>query len=454
MRREGRIVIIGAGPTGLGAAYRLQEVGYDDYEIYEAEDSAGGLSSSYTDEAGFTWDLGGHVHFSHYPYYDEACRRALGTEGFLTHARKSFIQVMDRLVRYPFQNHLKDLPTEQAMECLLGIAEATYLRSAAPKNFLQWMTGVFGKGVVRLFMEPYNRKVWAYPLEEMSLSWLGERVAVTGLEEALRGILSEDGGDGWGPNNIFRYPKQGGTGLLFARLAEMAGDRLRLGKRLASVDPAERRLRFVDGTETVYDWLISTIPIDRLISMMTGVPAAVRDAATGLVHNSAIVVGVGLRGVAPSHRHWLYFPEDRFPFYRLTYLSHYSPSLVPTKGGPYLSLLCETSLPAFGPRPKDNIEERVIEGLCAAAVISRGDLREIISVSKRLLEYAYPVPTTDRDRRLRAVCHFLEPSGVLSRGRFGAFRYEVGNMDHSFMQGAEAIERILLGREGSVFKVP
>jgi protoporphyrinogen oxidase len=454
MRREGRIVIIGAGPTGLGAAYRLGELGYDDYEIYEAEDSAGGLSSSYTDEAGFTWDLGGHVHFSHYPHYDEACRRALGAEGFLTHVRKSFIQVMNRLVRYPFQNHLKDLPAESTLECLLGIAEATYLRSAAPKNFLEWMTAVFGKGVVRLFMEPYNRKVWAHPLEEMSFSWLGERIAVTGLEEALRGILSDDGSDGWGPNNIFRYPKQGGTGLLFARLAEMAGDRLRLGKRLVSVNAAKRRVRFADGTETAYDWLISTIPVDRLISMMTGVPGKVGDAAAGLVHNSAIVVGVGLRGDSPSGRHWLYFPEDRFPFYRLTYLSHYSPALVPNKGGPHLSLLCETSFPALGPPPEDNFEERVIEGLCAAGILSRGDLSEILSVSKRLLNYAYPVPTTDRDRRLRAVFHFLEPLGVLSRGRFGAFRYEVGNMDHSFMQGAEAVERILFGREESVFQIP
>jgi protoporphyrinogen oxidase len=454
MRREGRIVIIGAGPTGLGAAYRLGEAGYDDYEIYEAESSAGGLSSSYTDEAGFTWDLGGHVHFSHYPFYDEACRRALGAEGFLTHVRKSFIQVMNRLVRYPFQNHLKDLTTESAMECLLGIAEATYLRSAAPNNFIEWMTGVFGKGVVRLFMEPYNREVWAYPLEQMSFSWLGERVAMTGLAEALRAVLSDDGSDGWGPNNIFRYPKQGRTGLLFARLAGVAGARLTLGKRLVSVNPAKRRVRFADGTETAYDWLISTIPVDRLISMMTGVPAADRDAAAGLVHNSSILVGVGLRGDSPSDRHWLYFPEDRFPFYRLTYLCNYSPALVPNKGGPYLSLMCETSFSALGPPPEDNIEERVIEGLLAAGILSKGDLSEILSVSKRLFKYAYPVPTADRDRRLRAVFHFLEPLGVLSRGRFGAFRYELGNMDHSFMQGAEAVERILFNRGERVFQVP
>jgi protoporphyrinogen oxidase len=443
-------VIIGAGPTGLGAAFRLQEVGYEDYAVYEAENFPGGLSSSHTDEAGFTWDCGGHVHFSRYPYYDKASRGALGEHGFLTHERKSFIEIMQRLVRYPFQSHLKDLPMDAALECLLGLAEATYLRSTAPENFLDWMKGAFGKGVCRLFMEPYNRKIWAHPLEEMSFSWLGERVAVTGLEGALRCILCENGEGRWGPNATFRYPKEGGTGLLFARLSSVTGDRLKLGKRLVSVNLAWRGLLFADGTETAYDWLISTIPLDRLVAILSDVPAHVRDAAAGLVHNSCAIVGAGIRGNSPPERHWIYFPEERFPFYRVTYLSNYSPALVPNQGGPYLSLMCETSFPASSPPPTNDLEEQVIEGLCSAAILSEGDLGELVSVSKKLLNYAYPVPTSDRDRRLNAVFSFLEPLHMLSRGRFGAWKYEIGNMDHSFMQGVEAVNRILFQRKESV----
>ena len=65
-----RIVIIGAGPTGLGAAHRLQELSYDDWVLLEADDRVGGLAKSYVDDDGFTWDIGGHVMFSHYEYYD------------------------------------------------------------------------------------------------------------------------------------------------------------------------------------------------------------------------------------------------------------------------------------------------------------------------------------------------------------------------------------------------
>ena len=66
----GRVLIVGAGPAGLGAAHRLHELGHTDWCLYEKRDSAGGLSASVVDEAGFTWDLGGHVLFSHYEYFD------------------------------------------------------------------------------------------------------------------------------------------------------------------------------------------------------------------------------------------------------------------------------------------------------------------------------------------------------------------------------------------------
>lgn len=67
-----KIVILGAGPTGLGAAYRLHELGYTNFEVIEAAPEPGGLARSVIDEKGFTWDMGGHVIFSHYQYFDDA----------------------------------------------------------------------------------------------------------------------------------------------------------------------------------------------------------------------------------------------------------------------------------------------------------------------------------------------------------------------------------------------
>ena len=76
------IVIIGMGPTGIGAALRLEELGHRDYLVLDQAQEAGGLAGSVVDPNGFTWDFGGHVQFSHYAKFDEAMALAIeDTEG-------------------------------------------------------------------------------------------------------------------------------------------------------------------------------------------------------------------------------------------------------------------------------------------------------------------------------------------------------------------------------------
>jgi protoporphyrinogen oxidase len=108
---EKRIIIIGAGPTGLGAGYRLRERRYRNWEIHEQGPYVGGLSASFLDNRGFTWDVGGHVLFSHFPKFDQMVDEALGAD-YLEHLRRSWIRVFHRWIPYPFQNNLRHLPQE------------------------------------------------------------------------------------------------------------------------------------------------------------------------------------------------------------------------------------------------------------------------------------------------------------------------------------------------------
>src|SRR6266566_10118745 len=95
-----RYLIVGAGPTGLGAAWRLEQRGIRDWLIVEAGKVAGGLAQSIVDEHGFTWDLGGHVQFSHYEMFDELMDDLLGGDGWLYHDRDSWVWIRDRFVPY------------------------------------------------------------------------------------------------------------------------------------------------------------------------------------------------------------------------------------------------------------------------------------------------------------------------------------------------------------------
>lgn len=184
-----RIVIIGAGPTGLGCAYRLNKLGYKNWAIYEKEDSLGGLARSFKDKNGFTWDIGGHVMFSQDRRYNVLADNLLGND-FISHQRESWIRMLSKWIPYPFQNNIRYLPKDLMLECLLGLIQAKSNDSKAD-NFTQWLFNTFGKGIARAFMVPYNTKVWAVPLEIMDYGWVKQRVSVLNIEKMLWNIIMQ-----------------------------------------------------------------------------------------------------------------------------------------------------------------------------------------------------------------------------------------------------------------------
>jgi protoporphyrinogen oxidase len=233
-----KIVIIGAGPTGLGAAYRLHELGYDNWVLYEKSDGVGGHATSHMDEHGFVWDEGGHVIFSHYPYFDKLIDKVLGNEVH-ERIRESWIVKDGSWVPYPFQSNLRYLPKEVQVRCLLGAAKAASNGGAGSAgNFRDWIMATFGEGIAEAFMFPYNSKVWTTPLERMSKSWIADRVAVMDFKRLLENVLYERDDVGWGPNSKFKFPLHGGTGEIYRRIAAYFPEKIRTGKRLAELDPS------------------------------------------------------------------------------------------------------------------------------------------------------------------------------------------------------------------------
>ena len=441
-----RIVIIGAGPTGLAAGYRLRELGYNNFLIVEARDRVGGLASSETTSNGFTYDIGGHVLFSHYEYFDRLFDKLLGNE-YQRLQREAWVWMFDRFLPYPFQNNIKYLPRQVVLECLLGLIEAQKqpLDMARFANFEEFIHGVFGKGIAKHFMMPYNFKVWAHPPRLLNKEWIGQRVSVVDIERVLGNVILDRDDAGWGPNSTFKYPRHGGTGGIFERMRPYVEDNLRLNCPLVAIDSVKQEVCLADGTREKYDLLFSTLPMDQLVCGMNGeVPDEIRAHAARLRHSGSLIVGVGLRKTVPSTKCWMYFPEDNCPFYRLTYLSNYSPEVVPDVRTHY-SILAEVSWSDHKAEDADCIVDDVIQGLVNTKMITDLDRKYIVDTHVIERDYTYPVPGLERDAALAAVHPFLESRNIYSRGRFGAWRYEVGNMDHSVAQGVEWVNRIVRG---------
>lgn len=439
----GKIVIIGAGPCGLACARELGRLGHDDWLLLERGPRAGGLASSVVDPAGFTWDLGGHVVFSHFGEFDALLAEAMGDE-VLAHERSSYVRFDDHWVPYPFQNNLRYLPRRVQEECLEGLAGAPGGNPAM--DFATWMRSVFGPGITRHFMAPYNFKVWATPPERMASGWIAERVSVIDHERALRNVREGRDDVAWGPNNTFVFPAVGGTGEIYTRLAARMNGRIRYGQEVVSVDPEARRLRVSDGEELSYSALVSTAPLDQLIGRLERCPDALSSAAGLLVHNGVYMVGVGYHAPLADDKSWMYFPQNHAPFYRATNFAKYSPANVPDSDvASWCAYMTETSFSEAKPVEREGLEERVEAGLRAAGVVAGRP--EVASVHVERIDYAYPVPTLERDRALSVIHPWLMERRIYSRGRFGGWRYEIGNMDHAVKMGVDAARALVLGSE-------
>ncbi|QGY39309.1 NAD(P)-binding protein [Pseudodesulfovibrio cashew] len=447
-----RYLIIGAGPTGLGAAHRLKELGADDYLVLERHGHAGGLAASFRDDAGFTWDIGGHVVFSHYAYFDALMDSLLGEER-LEHQRESWVRSHGSWVPYPFQNNIRYLPREPRWECVEGLLPGNR-SEAAPENFAQWFEHIFGAGIARHFMAPYNFKVWATPPELMQFNWIGERVSVVDLRKVLKNIILAQDDVAWGPNNTFKFPLHGGTGEIFRRMASLQGDRIRYGQEVASVDALAKRVTTLDGLEVEYDVLLNTAPLDRFVAEWMASPdSALVEAASGLEHNAVHVAGVGLDIREERERNsrcWMYFPEKDCPFYRVTNFHNYSPNNV-ARPGEQLAFMCETSHSAHKPEKIDELMDRTVAGLVNTSLLDQSRVDDIVTRWETNVDYGYPVPTLSRDASLRAIQPRLEELDIYSRGRFGGWKYEVSNMDHSVMQGVEWAERMVTDTPESTY---
>ncbi|KAF2835710.1 FAD/NAD(P)-binding domain-containing protein [Patellaria atrata CBS 101060] len=466
------VLVIGAGPTGLGAAKRLNQIDGPSWLIVDSNETPGGLASTDVTDEGFLYDVGGHVIFSHYKYFDDCINEALPKDSdWFTHQRISYVRCKGLWVPYPFQNNISMLPKEEQVKCMEGMIDAALEHRVAntkPKDFDEWIVRMMGTGIADLFMRPYNYKVWAVPTTKMQCQWLGERVAAPDLKKVTQNVILQKTAGNWGPNATFRFPARDGTGGIWIAVAKtLPKKKTRFGDHgaVTKVDPNNKKVTLKDGTTIKYQKLVSTMAVDALADHIGD--SELQTLTKGLFYSSTHVIGVGIRGERPERigdKCWLYFPEDNCPFYRATIFSNYSPYNQPeaskklktlqladgsapksssAQSGPYWSIMLEVSESSMKPVDHKNLLKDCIQGLVNTEMLKPTD--EIVSTYHRRFDHGYPTPTLEREGVLKQLLPKLQDKDIWSRGRFGSWRYEVGNQDHSFMLGVEAVDNIVNG---------
>jgi protoporphyrinogen oxidase len=474
-----KCVIIGAGPTGLSAAYHLDE----ETLLLDKNPIVGGWCRSIEDK-GFTFDHAGHIMFSNDAYVHQLYKILLG-DNVHWQDREAWVYSKGVHTRYPFQGALYGLPADVIRECIVGAMEARYGALKTPQaksmegtcqgpdgaaavvsdccadgtgsittesgkvrgaegvverskveNFEDFIYRVWGAGIAKHFAIPYNRKLWTVPLTEMETSWLGGRVPLPDLEEIIEGALRPVAKP-MGPNARFGYPLRGGFQAMMSGFVPHIKGAIELNADVARISPDQHLITLTDGRRYRYQYLLSTIPLPELIrSIGDEAPSPIKKAAAALRHVSVRCVNLGIGRENISDKHWIYYPEDTI-FHRVFLQGNASPACNPPGG---FGLTCEISYSPAKPLPLDGQEliDRCVEDCIKVGLFTRDD--KLITANLVDMPYAYVVYDHARKQSVETIRQWLSERDIILAGRYSEWEYY--NSDHAFLAGKKAAEAI------------
>jgi protoporphyrinogen oxidase len=419
-KSNGRIGILGGGLAGLAFGAAMEAKGIS-YTVFEANETVGGLARTFTTD-GYRWDLGVHALYSreaslvekinNIPLKFQHCRRNVK----ICHVRNGRIYPLD----YPFENGLGGLPEKDLRECLEGYKKAYAEGRKTFANLADWINNGLGSGFSRIFMTPYNRKIWNAPLDEISMDLVSGKIEPQPYEEILQNAM---GGNSVGRayQARFVYPENGIQSLC-DHFAGRCNGNVRTSMRITEIMKNGRdfSLNFHNGrTVKGFSGLVSTIPLKELVKLLPYHGPDMR--VDRLRHNNTLFVLVGLRSGARFNFfgdcHWSFFAGDE-AFYRLTMMHTFS-DLFPQ------ACVAEYTVKEGESVNAEEHMERVVRDLRRRDIVS--DAKDIQTVVSHLENYTYPIPVTGEIEEKRRIRGYLSERGIDLLGRNG--RWDYMNMD-------------------------
>jgi protoporphyrinogen oxidase len=459
-----RVVILGAGLSGLSAAYHLEKNNFFDYKIFEKESIPGGLLRS-TKHEGFTFDFTGHLLHISDDYFKNFLQTIAPENSFNKLTRKAFIHSHNIYTPYPFQMNLNGLPNNVIKECIKGFVERpqsssslTRLRQTrynfipsackasvsrdgmktTPKNFYDWVLKYFGKGIGKHFLFPYNSKLLSVNLKDVHHSWTGRFVPKINLNDILEGALQKRSFHSVGYNHTFFYPKTNGIQYLIDCITKNIKTKINTDFAAKTIDTKNKCVIFENGHIEKFDILITTLPLNDLLNKLkTPTNNILKQSADKLLCNSVVNFNLGLNIKNLTDKHWVYTPEKKYPFYRFGFWNNFSQNMTPKNCS---ALYGEFSyIPGLKSRKQIlNTTKKSIEQTCSILGISNKNI-----VAKKILPIprAYVIYNKWREKYLPKIHKQLNGMEIYSIGRYGAWKYS--SMQEAVIDGKEISENIL-----------
>ncbi len=448
------VIVIGAGPAGLTAAYELCKVGIESV-VLEKDNIVGGISRT-VDYKGYYFDIGGHRFFTKVKAVDNMWQEVL-PEDFLQRKRLSRIYYNKKFFYYPLRplNALSGLGVWNTCLVLASYLYAHIFPSKQGETFEQWVSNRFGERLYRTFFKTYTEKVWGIPCSEIQAEWAAQRIKGLSLMSALRNALIKPKNNSGNKAVIktlidsFHYPKLG-PGMMWEAVRDIVqknGAKVCLRTEVEGILWSKNQVqaveikingqkRLIQGTH-----FISSMPIRELIQKFKPpVPEKVIEAANALNYRDFLTVAliINKRDVFPDN--WLYIHDPDVKLGRIQNFKNWSPYMVPDQNktclgleyfcfeGDELWMMTDQELIGLGKRELEAL------GLVQACDVEDGT---VVRMPK-----TYPVYDSNYQESLQIVRQLLSGiDNIQLVGRNGIHKYN--NQDHSMLTSMLAVENIL-----------
>ena len=454
-----RVIVVGAGPGGLTAAYLLAKEGYA-VTVLEGDDVVGGISRT-AQYKGYRFDIGGHRFFTKIEPVEQLWHEILGNE-FISVPRLSRIYYEGKYFDYPLKagNALKGMGLWRASLMMLSYLKAHLWPNPVEENLEQWVTNRFGQRLYETFFKTYTEKVWGIPCTEIRAEWAAQRIQNLSLGKAILSAASLNRRSTAIKSliNEFQYPRLGP-----GQMWEMCRDRLQeMGSHVLMK-------HYVDGIETKNgqvvavrahtpngvrrfpaDHVISTMPVRSLVRALDpAVPAPIRSAGEGLRYRDFLTVALILNRENLFPDNWIYIHTPGVKVGRIQNFNNWSRAMVPEAGHTCLGMeyFCFEG---------DGLWTSKDEDLIALASKELGQLgladpNLVVDGTVVRMPKAYPIYDGEYGEYLRQVRTHIDPIPNLHLiGRNGMHKYN--NQDHSMLTAMMTVWN-MLGAEYDVWSV-